>query len=58
LDSDELQGIFKKYSPLLISLVGTLFLLVIGDFRRAGLLLAVGLGMQYLWIRFKYPKKN
>lgn len=56
LDMDEFQGFFKKYSPLLISLVGILILVIIGELRRAWLLLAVGLGMQYVWIRIKYPR--
>ena len=56
MDNDELQGLFKKYSPLIISLVGILFLILIGDLRRAYALLAVGLGMQYIWMRLRYPK--
>ena len=53
---DEFQGLLKKYSPLFIFLIGILFLLAIGDPRRALLLLVVGLAMQYFWIRYKYPK--
>jgi hypothetical protein len=56
LDMDEFQDFFKKYSPLIISLVGVLFLLVVGEIKRAWLLLAVGLAMQYFWMRFKYPR--
>jgi hypothetical protein len=53
---DEFQDFFKKYSPLIISLVGVLFLLIIGETKRAWLLLAVGLAMQYFWMRIKYPR--
>jgi hypothetical protein len=53
---DQFQDFFKKYSPLIISLVGVLFLLIIGELRRAWLLLAVGLAMQYFWMRIKYPR--
>jgi len=54
LDMDELQGLFKKYSPLIICLIGVLFLVATGDYRRALLLAAVGFGMQYFWIRLRY----
>ncbi|MQY62602.1 hypothetical protein GH146_04900 [archaeon] len=54
MDMDEFQGFFKKYSPLVISFIGIMFLLAIGDYRRAWLLLAAGLGMQYFWIRLRY----
>ncbi|MCJ7722356.1 hypothetical protein MUO98_08150 [Candidatus Bathyarchaeota archaeon] len=56
MDMDELQGLFKKFSPLIISLIGVLFLVATGDYRRALLLLAVGLGMQYFWMRLRYPR--
>jgi hypothetical protein len=56
LDKNELPSLIKKYSPLLISLVGILILIAIGEIRRAWLLLAVGLGMQYFWMRLKYPR--
>ena len=54
MDLDEFQGLFKKYSPLVISLIGVMFLLAIGEYRRAWLLVAVGLGMQFFWMRFRY----
>ena len=57
MDSDELQGLLKKYSPLLISLVGVLFLVAIGDLKRSWYLLAAGLAMEYFWMRLKYPRK-
>ena len=53
MDMDEFQDFFKKYSPLIISLVGVLFLLVIDELKRAWLLLAVGMAMQYFWMRVK-----
>jgi len=56
VDSDQIQGFFKKYSPLLICLVGMAYLVATGEFRTASILLGVGLGMQYFWIRSKYPK--
>ena len=33
MDMDEFQGFFKKYSPLVISFIGIMFLLAIGDYR-------------------------
>ena len=56
MDMDQFQDFFKKYSPLIISLVGVLFLLVIDELKRAWLLLAVGMAMQYFWMRVKYPR--
>jgi hypothetical protein len=53
---DEFQAFFKKYSPLIISLAGVLFLLIIDETTRALLLLVVGLAMQYFWMRIKYPR--
>ena len=56
MDSDQLQGFIKKYSPLLICLIGMAYLLVIGQQRTASLLLAAGLAMQYFWMRSRYPR--
>jgi len=57
MDSDQLEGFFKKYSPLLICLVGMTYLVATGEIRTASILLGVGLGMQYFWIRRKYPRQ-
>jgi hypothetical protein len=56
LDSDELQGLLKKYSPFLICMIGVVFLVATGDIKRSGYLLAAGLAMQYFWMRVKYPR--
>ncbi|MBT8171969.1 hypothetical protein KJN74_03775 [Candidatus Bathyarchaeota archaeon] len=57
MDIDEFQGLIKKYSPLFISLIGIIILLVLGEIQRAYLLLGVGLAMQYFWMRIKYPRR-
>ncbi|MCW4021700.1 MAG: hypothetical protein NWF02_00850 [Candidatus Bathyarchaeota archaeon] len=56
MDSDQLQGFIKKYSPLLICLLGMAYLVARGQHGTASLLLAVGLAMQYFWMRSKYPR--
>ncbi|MCW4016043.1 MAG: hypothetical protein NWF06_06720 [Candidatus Bathyarchaeota archaeon] len=54
MDNDEFQGLFKKYSPLFISLVGIIFLIAIRDYKRSLYLLLAGLAMQYFWMRLRY----
>ncbi|MDG6222132.1 MAG: hypothetical protein IAX21_08565 [Candidatus Bathyarchaeota archaeon] len=57
MDSDQLQGLFKKYSPLIICLAGMVYLIATGQIRTASILLGVGLGMQYFWMRSRYPRR-